>query len=136
MITKGKAILATLMLTSGFTVVAQASDVSCPSTSDVKGAVKALNGVIRQSQKSYIVLTAQPAFSASGHEWLLMTQSQGNGFDDALRSGGNDVQSVMMPASPNAIEMQGVYVCPYVTSNGGMNVMAISPQQQDARSEE
>lgn len=115
------------------TVVSTAYAIPCPSASDVKGAVRALNGVIRQSPSSYIVLTAQPAISDANADWLLMSQAQGRDFDSGFADGERSVSSVISPVTPDAIEMQGMFVCAYMTSSGGMGVMAAAPQQQGVK---
>lgn len=119
------AILAATMATSVY------AGPSCPKAADVKGAYRALNTVMRQSEQSYFVLTGQPAFNQSGYDWILIAQAKGNSFDPAFSAGESDVRSVASSLSDEPVEMQGVFVCGYFTSSGGMNVMAIAPQQQD-----
>ena len=110
--------------------VAHAAGVACPDAEDVKGSYKALNTVIRQSQKNYFVLTAQPSLNASDLNWIVLSQASSTGFDAAYTSGQNDVKSVAMAAMETAIEQQGVYICAYFTGSGTMNVMAVAMQQQ------
>lgn len=125
-----KKAIALSILASSIMTVAYAEDVKCPSAADIKGANKALNGVIRQSEEGFFVLSAQPAVNASDYSWVVMAQVKASSFDPAYKSGVNEVKSVMMPAMENAIEMQGMYVCPYLTGSGGMTVMAAAQQQQ------
>ena len=122
--------IAALIVASSMVTAAYATGVACPTVADVKGADRALNTVMRQSQKNFFVLTAQPAINASDLGWLVLTQTSASGFDAAFTSGQNDVKSVTMAAMETAMEQQGVYICAYFTGSGGMNVMALAPQQQ------
>src|SRR3990167_11152812 len=124
-----KATIAAL-ITASTMITAAHADVTCPTAADVKGASKALNTVMRQSEKNFFVLTSQPAFNASDLSWLVLTQASANGFDAAYNSGVSDVKAVAMPAMETAIEQQGFYICAYFTANGGMNVMTVAQQQQ------
>ncbi len=121
-------VIAASMITLSMVTSAYAT-ISCPSTTDVKGAVSALNTVMRQSEKGYFVLTAQPAINASNLDWILVAQTSGNGFDAAYANGQNSVKSVIAAVSDEPMEQQGFYLCGYISS-GGINVMTIAPQQQ------
>lgn len=105
------------------------ADVSCPSATDIKDGVRALNAVVRQSEKGFFVLTAQPAINASNLDWIIAAQTSANGFDAAFASGEKAVKTVMAPVTNTAIEQRGFFVCAYL-SMGGMNVMAMAPKQQ------
>ena len=85
---------------------------------------------MRQSEKRFFVLTAQPAIQASDLGWIVVTQASGNSFDPAFTAGQNDVKSVTMAAMESAMEQQGAYICAYFTASGSMSVMAVAPQQQ------
>jgi hypothetical protein len=124
-----KGLVAASVVALGMAAPAHAA-VTCPDASEIKGSVRALNAVIRQSEKNFFVLTAQPAVNSSNLGWIVVTQSSGNGFDAAFANGGNSVKSVISAATEEAIEQQNMYICAYFTSSGGMNVMAIAPQQQ------
>lgn len=123
-----KGLVAASLVTFGMVTAAHAT-VSCPTTSDVKGAVKALNTVMRQSERGFFVLTAQPAINSSNLGWMVATQEKANGFDAAFNGGQNSVNSVIAAVTDKPIEQQGVYLCAYMTTSG-MNVMALAPQQQ------
>ena len=125
-----KGILAATIMTASMATTVQAADVSCPSASDVQGTSRALNTVMRQSKSSYFVFTAQPALNTSGLNWMVLSMASGNGFDAAYTSAANDVKAVAMAANEEPIEQQGVYICAYFTSAGGMSVMAVAQQQQ------
>ncbi len=126
-----KGMIAALITTSCLITTANAGDdVSCPSVDQIKGASRALNAVIRQSQKSYFVLSAQPAINSSGLSWMIVTQASSAGFDAAFSSGTSDVKSVSMAMMEQPVEQQGMYICPYITEAGSMSVMAIAQQQQ------
>lgn len=127
---KLKGTIAALVVASTMVTAAHATGVKCPSVADIKGADRALNAVIRQSQKTFFVLSAQPAINASNLGWIVAAQASANGFDAAYTSGVNDVKSVSVAAMDTAMEQQGMYICAYITSAGGMTVMAIAPQQQ------
>lgn len=124
-----KGIVAVTALAISAASVAHAG-VSCPSADDVKKADRALNTVIRQSQRAFFVLSAQPSINSSGMGWIVATQASGSGFDDAFNKGQESVRSVIAAAMDTPIEQQGVLICPYLTTSGGMNVMAVAPQQQ------
>jgi len=104
--------------------------VSCPQASEVKDASTELNAVIRMSEKGFFVLTAQPAIDASNLGWIVVSQASATGYDAAHNSGSTSVKSVVAPLTPEAIEQGGAYICAYVTSAGGINVMAVAQQQQ------
>lgn len=125
-----KAMIAALVAASSMMTAANAAGVACPTAEAVKGADRALNAVIRQSQKTYFVLTAQPAIEASDMGWIVAAQASASGFDAAYTSAVTDVKSVVAPAMETAIEQQGVYLCAYFTSGGKMSVLAAAPQQQ------
>ena len=122
------AMIATSIMTVGVTTSAEAK-VACPTKNEVTGAVTALNTVMRQSEKNYFVLTAQPAINSSNLDWLVITQASGNGFDAAFANGEKNVKSVMAAATDEPVEQQGFYICAYL-SGSGMNVMTVAPQQQ------
>ncbi len=124
-----KGIIAALIATSCVMTTAFAADVACPTAGDITAASGDLNAVIRQSSKSYFVLTAQPTVQASDLTWIVMTQASGNGFDAAFDAGTADVKAVVSAMSDTAIEQQGMYICAYFTSKGKMNVFAAAPQQ-------
>lgn len=124
-----KGVIATAIMTMGAASAAHAG-VPCPTASDIKGADKALNTVMRISRSTYFVLTGQPAVRASGMDWLVAAQESEKGFDASYDAAGGDLKAVVAPAMSDAMEQQGVYMCAYLTSNGGMNVMALAPQQQ------
>lgn len=124
-----KGTVVALIAASSLVTVAYAS-VKCPSVADVKGADRALNAVIRQSQKTYFVLSAQPAINSSDLGWMVAAQASGSGFDAAYTSGVNDVKSVAAAAMDTAMEQQGMYICAYLTKSGAMSVMAVAQQQQ------
>lgn len=130
-----QSVMAACILSSSMATVAYAHDVACPKVSDVKGAAGDLNGVMRESAESpnYFVLTPQPAINTSGYDWLLIAQAQGSSFDPAFTSGQSDVKTVTMSASPTAMEMNGMFICGYFTSSGGMTVLTVAPEQQDAK---
>lgn len=124
-----KGIVAATILALGATSAAYAN-VSCPSAEDVKNADRALDTVMRQSEHGFFVLSARPSIQASGLGWMVATQSRADGFDAAYRAGQESVKSVMSGMMDQPIEQQGVYICPYITSSGGMNVMAVAQAQQ------
>ena len=124
-----KGIMAAVIAASTMMTTVHAAGVSCPTAADVKDSSKALNAVIRQSQKSFFVLSAQPAITSSDLGWIVLTQSSSTGFDAAFNTGTNDVKSVTLAAMDKPIEQQGMYICAYFTATGGMNVMAVAPQQ-------
>lgn len=124
-----KGLLTASLLTVTAVTSAYAS-VACPSVSDVKGTVKALNVVMRQSERGFFVFTAQPAINASNLSWLILAQASAKGFDAAYASGQSAVGGVMAAATEEAIEQGGFYICPYMSSVGGLSVMAIAQQQQ------
>jgi hypothetical protein len=126
----GKKILAASIIASSMLTVAYADDVPCPSAATIKGTTQALNAVIRQSEDGFFVLTAQPAVNDSDLSWVVMAQIKAKSFDPAYTRGVSEVKAVTMPAMDTAIEMQGMYVCAYMTSSGGMSVMAAAQQQQ------
>ena len=126
-----KQIIAACVMATSMVTAAQASDVACPSADAVKGSVRALNTVMRQSETGYFVLTAQPALNESGHSWIVLSQTNGSGFDAAFANGQGNVKTVLAAAMPNAVEMQGALICAYITSGSiRPSVMAVSPLQQ------
>lgn len=125
-----KQIIAACVMATSMVTAAQAADVACPGADAIKGSVRALNTVMRQSETGFFVLTAQPALNESGHSWIVLSQTKGKGFDAAFANGQSDVKSVTAAAMQNAVEMQGALICAYFTTSGGMGVMAVSPQQQ------
>lgn len=124
-----KGSVAALVVASSLVSAAYAEDVKCPTVDQVKGASKALNGVIRQGQKTYFVLSAQPAVRSSNLGWIVLSMASAAGFDEAYATGTNNVKSTSMAMSETAEEQQGVYICAYMSSAGGM-VAAMAPQQQ------
>ena len=122
-------IVAASIVTLGLTTSAFA-DVSCPSVSEVKKAVTALNTVMRQSERTYFVLSAQPAFNSSDLDWMIAAQASGNGFDAAYSNGQSAVKGVVAAATDTPIEQNGFLMCAYMSSTGGMNVMTIAQQKQ------
>jgi hypothetical protein len=124
-----KGLVAASLMTLGMLNAAHAG-VACPEASEVKGAVKALNAVIRMNEKTYFVLSAQPAINASDLGWIVAAQASAAGFDAAHSAGSTSVKNVISAMTPEAIEQGGAYLCAYLTSSGGMPVMALAPQQQ------
>lgn len=124
-----KGMIAAVIAASTMMTTAHAA-VSCPTAAEVKDSSRALNAVIRQSQKTFFVLSAQPAISSSDLGWMVLTQANATGFDAAYTAGTNDVKAVTLAAMDKPIEQQGMYICAYFTSTGGMNVMAVAQQQQ------
>lgn len=122
-------IIATSLISLGMAATAHAG-VTCPSVSSVKEAVGALNTVMRQSERNFFVLSAQPAINESNFDWILVAQVTSNGFDAAFASGQNSVKRVVTPISDEAMEQQGFYICGYFSASGSMSVMTIAPQQQ------
>lgn len=125
-----KGSVAALVVASSLVSAAYAEGVKCPTADQVKGAYKALNAVVRQGQKTYFVLSAQPAIQSSNLGWVVLSMSSSTGFDAAYTAGTNDVKSVSMALNEDAQEQQGMYICAYMTGAGGMSVAAIAPQQQ------
>ncbi len=124
-----KGMIAAVIAASTMMTTVHAAGVSCPTAAEVKDSSRALNAVIRQSQKTFFVLSAQPAITSSDLGWIVLTQASANGFDAAFTAGTNDVKAVTLAAMDKPIEQQGMYICAYFTSTGGMNVMAVAPQQ-------
>lgn len=104
--------------------------IACPDMDSVKAAADSLNAVIRVTPKMYFVLTAQPAVQASNLNWMVAAQSKATGFDAAYNAGQSSVNSVIALVTEEAIEQAGMYLCAYMTSSSGMNVIAAAPQQQ------
>ena len=121
-------IIATSLMTICMATSAYAN-VSCPSAKDVKSASDALNTVMRQSEKSYFVLTAQPAINSSDLDWLVATSNSANGFDAAFANGQKSVSSTISAVTDEPIEQGGFYLCAYLSS-GGMNVMTVAQVPQ------
>lgn len=124
-----KTIFATL-LSLGLATAAYADGIPCPSADDVKGAADSLNAIIRVTPKMYFVLTAQPAVSSNGHDWMVAAQAKGTSFDPAYNLALTSVNNVISAVTEEAIEQGGMYLCAYMTSTNGMNVMAVTQQQQ------
>ncbi len=114
-------------------MITSAMAVTCPSASDITGTGDALNAVIRQTAKTYFVLSAGPALNASDLDWMVLSQTSAKGFDAAYANGKKSVESVLTNANEDAIEQGGMLICGYLTSSGGMNVMAVSQAPQDNR---
>ncbi len=124
-----KGTIAAVIAATSLVSVAYASDVACPSVEQVTGADRALNAVIRQSQKTFFVLSAQPAIQESDLGWMVVAQASASGYDAAHNSAQNDVKSVMFAAMDTAMEQQGMYICAYLTKSGAMSVMTVAQQQ-------
>ena len=124
-------IMVATILTSAFATVAHA-EIACPGVAAVKDAVGSLNTVMRQSEdgRNFFVLGAQAAINESGLDWILVSQTQANSFDPAFANGQSNVKTVTMPLSDAPMEMNGVYVCGYLTSSGGMTVMTVAPKKE------
>lgn len=122
-------IIATSIISLGMATTAHAG-VPCPSVNSIKQAVGALNTVMRQSERSFFVLSAQPAINESNLDWILAAPVTSHGFDAAFASGQSSVKTVVAPVSDEAMEQQGFFICGYLSTSGSMGIMAIAPEQQ------
>jgi hypothetical protein len=112
-------------------MVTSALAVTCPSANEITGASDSLNGVLRQSPKVYFVLSAGPALNSNDMDWMLVTQTSAKGFDAAYTTGQKSVESVVAGVNEDAVEQGGMLICGYLTTSGGMNVMAVAQAPQD-----
>lgn len=102
--------------------------VDCPSATDIKATADSLNGMIRPSEKVYLVFSATPVIDASDLKWMIFTQNTSSDFDTAFNSGTTAVGGVIASANSTAVERGNAYLCAYFTSSGSMNVAAVAPK--------
>jgi hypothetical protein len=120
-----------LVVASSLVSAAYADGVACPTAEEVSGASKALNAVIRQGQKTFFVLSAQPALQSSDLGWIILSMTSSKGFDEAYSTGASNVKSVSMSINETAEEQQGMYICTYMSAASTVGIVAaIAPQQQ------
>ena len=96
-------------------VLADSLTVACPAVDLVSHASKQMDDAI-PNNRTYIVTTSQPAFTADNRAWVVRTEVPARNEHDAIKLAQITVQESTALMTPNAIKIFNRYGCTYFSA--------------------